>query len=525
MLGAEDFVFEIDDLLVFAGGFGVFALAIEGKGDVVPGAESIGVLGAENFLADLVDAAVFGLGFGGFAAIIEGNGEAVPGDEGVGMHRAEEALFQRDDGAEAGDGVVILTLAILRVSEPGAGAEGIGVLGAEGAFPGFGCGAQDFLGLAIRALLDRNIADGVLDIGPLGGVRLAIGELFRGAEIFHCGLELDAFLGCEPGELISLDEIVQLRSRAGLLGFVDGLQGKALGFEEVVAKVGSIRLLVGSSVGCALDADRYIGELRLEHLGIDSYFLAQGLVDLLLDGGRVILGLGLAHLSFDARILNETFAELRHFLAHGHDGDLGFSDALGGFALAVKQPKAEADADDEKDGDGGGPLFYAAPEPGQVAAQFQDAGFECFPAGQRMIEMRVRLQPGAIGGLERAQFLGLVAARVDRESFVDEEIPDLFASRAGVEGFVLGVADAAELRVGLGRLGAVAVADDLEHAFALVDLLAQHFAQVAGLGAEDILPDWLVTEEGEGIGGKLPAAAEFAANGGDEDQRERGHEV
>ena len=87
----------------------------------------------------------------------------------------------------------------------------------------------------------------------------------------------------------------------------------------------------------------------------------------------------------------------------------------------------------------------------------------------------------------------------------------------------MGVADPAELRIGLGPLGAVAVADDLEDAFTLVDLLAQHRAEIAGLGAEDVLPDRLITEEGEGVGGELAAAAQFTADGGNEDERERGH--
>ena len=85
------------------------------------------------------------------------------------------------------------------------------------------------------------------------------------------------------------------------------------------------------------------------------------------------------------------------------------------------------------------------------------------------------------------------------------------------------VADPAELRVGLRRLGAVAIADDLEDAFALIDLLAQHRAEVAGFGAENLLPDGLVTEEGEGVSGELPATPEFPADSRNKDERKRGH--
>jgi hypothetical protein len=87
----------------------------------------------------------------------------------------------------------------------------------------------------------------------------------------------------------------------------------------------------------------------------------------------------------------------------------------------------------------------------------------------------------------------------------------------------LRVADAAELRIGLGRLGAVAITDNLEDPFALIDLLPQHRAQVASFGAENILPDRLVTEIGQRVGGELPAAPQFLADGGNENERERSH--
>src|ERR1043165_5979157 len=104
-----------------------------------------------------------------------------------------------------------------------------------------------------------------------------------------------------------------------------------------------------------------------------------------------------------------------------------------------------------------------------------------------MEEMRVGLQALPVSGLKRTKLCRLSFARVDGESFVDKKIPDFFAAFPGVERFVLGVTNPAELRIGLGRLGAVAVADDLENAFALVDLLAQHPAQVARLRPANIL--------------------------------------
>jgi hypothetical protein len=137
--------------------------------------------------------------------------------------------------------------------------------------------------------------------------------------------------------------------------------------------------------------------------------------------------------------------------------------------------------------------------------------------------MGIGLQTMTIRGLKGAQFLGLAFANVDREIFVDEKVPNLFAFRPGVKGLVLSVTDPPELRVGLERLSAVAIADYLEDAFALVDLLAQHGAEISGFGPENFLPDRLVTEEGEGIRGELAAASELSTDGGYEDERKRRH--
>src|SRR5688572_3149449 len=140
-----------------------------------------------------------------------------------------------------------------------------------------------------------------------------------------------------------------------------------------------------------------------------------------------------------------------------------------------------------------------------------------------MEEVGIGLQTFAISRLERSQFLGLALAFIDREIFVDEKVPDFFAALPGVKRLVLRVADAAELRIGLRRLRAVTIADNLEDAFALVDLLPEHRAEIARFGAENVLPDRLVTEIGQGVGRKLPAASQFLADGGNENERERSH--
>ena len=99
---------------------------------------------------------------------------------------------------------------------------------------------------------------------------------------------------------------------------------------------------------------------------------------------------------------------------------------------------------------------------------------------------------------------------------VDEEVPDFLSALPGVESFVLRIAHAPELLVGSWRLCSVALPHQLNDSFALIDLLAQQRAQVPAFCAENVLPDWLVAKEGQGVRHELPGASEFPTNGGNE---------
>jgi hypothetical protein len=44
--------------------------------------------------------------------------------------------------------------------------------------------------------------------------------------------------------------------------------------------------------------------------------------------------------------------------------------------LAIEKPETKADTDNEKNGDGRGPSFHAAPQPGEIVAQFKHARFQ-----------------------------------------------------------------------------------------------------------------------------------------------------
>ena len=83
----------------------------------------------------------------------------------------------------------------------------------------------------------------------------------------------------------------------------------------------------------------------MQDFWIHTYFFAERIVNFLLDDGGVLFGVRLANLGFYPRILEDTFAQLCHFLAHGNDGLLRFDDALGALALVVEKPESKPDAD------------------------------------------------------------------------------------------------------------------------------------------------------------------------------------
>jgi hypothetical protein len=63
--------------------------------------------------------------------------------------------------------------------------------------------------------------------------------------------------------------------------------------------------------------------------------------------------------------------------------------------------------------------------------------------------------------------------------------------------------------------------DQLDDAFALIDLRAKHLAQIAALGPENVLPDRLVPEKGERVSDQLPGATQFPAYSRNENRRTR----
>jgi len=124
-----------------------------------------------------------------------------------------------------------------------------------------------------------------------------------------------------------------------------------------------------------------------------------------------------------------------------------------------------------------------------------------------MKNVRVRLETAPISCLQLTQFRPLWFMRLNREALVDEEIPYFFSALARVERFVLGVAYPADLLVRGWRFRAVTLADELNDAFTLIDLLTKNLSQIATLSPENILPDWLVTEKSQRVGYQLPGIA------------------
>ena len=83
----------------------------------------------------------------------------------------------------------------------------------------------------------------------------------------------------------------------------------------------------------------------------------------------------------------------------------------------------------------------------------------------------------------------------------------------------MGVGDAAVIGIDGGWLGTVAVPGELDEGVAGIDFLAQHLAEIAPLGAEDVLLLDLVAEELEDVLDPGAGGAELAGGGGDEDAR------
>ena len=134
-----------------------------------------------------------------------------------------------------------------------------------------------------------------------------------------------------------------------------------------------------------------------------------------------------------------------------------------------------------------------------------------------MEKVNIPLHAPAIGCLEFAELFRLRFVFVDCERFVDEQVPDLFAALPRIERLVLRVTHPAKRSVDSWRLRSVTLADELDQSAALIDFLAQNFAQIAAFQPENFLPDRLVAEKREGVCDELPRAPQFAADRRNED--------
>lgn len=131
-----------------------------------------------------------------------------------------------------------------------------------------------------------------------------------------------------------------------------------------------------------------------------------------------------------------------------------------------------------------------------------------------MEKMGVGLYSVAVKLLEFRQRRRFGFMRVGGKIFINKKVPDLLPALPGVERFVLGVTNSPKFLIKIGRLRAITIADQLHDTFALIDLLPKEAAQVAAFGAEDVLPDRLITEKGQRVSHQLPGAAQFSTDGG-----------
>src|SRR5437762_1320864 len=108
-----------------------------------------------------------------------------------------------------------------------------------------------------------------------------------------------------------------------------------------------------------------------------------------------------------------------------------------------------------------------------------------------MKNVTVGLNTLSVGRLELAQLVSLAVAGVRRKILVNEKVPNLFPALSSIERFVLSITYPSELLVGYGRFCAIALPNELDDAFAVIDLLAQKLTQISAFGAEDFLPNGL----------------------------------
>src|ERR1700730_4806474 len=140
-----------------------------------------------------------------------------------------------------------------------------------------------------------------------------------------------------------------------------------------------------------------------------------------------------------------------------------------------------------------------------------------------MENVRVRLEPAPVSGLQFPQFCWFAITSVRRKMFIDEQVPDLLVTLPGTERFILGVANPPEFFVRSGWFRAVTLANQLDDAFAMINLLSQNFAKISALRAENFLPNWLITEKCQCVSDQLPRTFQLTAHSGNEHQRTRSH--
>ena len=225
---------------------------------------------------------------------------------------------------------------------------------------------------------------------------------------------------------------------------------------------------------------------------------------------------------------------------HEVEANPGRRDGLHLLQLIAKMPLRQQHATQQDQGgdtqarDDLLPAAEAAPQVGELVLQPLQLQFEHGVVRGAMAQVAVLAQPlpprflqcltlGLVGGgIRVVRIAGQVeplGGQVVRAALLGEDDPGFLALALRVEELVLGVGDAAKGRVRLGRLGAVAPADDLDEALAIVDLVAEDLPEVARFGPEDVLPDGVVTEPLEHVGRQLPDRLQLGRDRRDEDPR------
>ena len=128
--------------------------------------------------------------------------------------------------------------------------------------------------------------------------------------------------------------------------------------------------------------------------------------------------------------------------------------------------------------------------------------------------MPLRLIGGGVGMAWIAWQVELIESFISRKVLADDNDPGPFLLLVCVEKLKLRVGDTAVLWIDFGGLGTIALAHQLDEAFASIELFAEPLAQFAIAGGKVVLRDGIEPERADRPGHSLPGGPQLLTDSG-----------